>query len=71
MGFSSATHNVADETKPVMFTEPSLPVFAVSICLLRNTIGDCSGIRRDGHLLFEIEMYLQKGCIIVSGVGSS
>ena len=22
------------------------------------------GIRRDGHLLFEVEMYLQKGCII-------
>ena len=30
-----------------------------------------SGIRRDGHLLFEVEMYLQKGCIMVSGVGSS
>ena len=29
------------------------------------------GIRRDGHLLFEVEMYLQKGCIMVSGVGSS
>ena len=25
---------------------------------------------RDGHLLFEIEMYLQKGCIMVSGVES-
>ena len=30
-----------------------------------------TGIRRDGHLLFEVEMYLQKGCIMVSGVGSS
>ena len=30
-----------------------------------------AGIRRDGHLLFEVEMYLQKGCIMVSGVGSS
>ena len=30
-----------------------------------------SGIRRDRHLLFEVEMYLQKGCIMVSGVGSS
>ena len=29
------------------------------------------GIRRDGHLLFKVEMYLQKGCIMVSGVGSS
>ena len=29
------------------------------------------GIRRDRHLLFEVEMYLQKGCIMVSGVGSS
>ena len=29
------------------------------------------GIRRDGHLQFEVEMYLQKGCIMVSGVGSS
>ena len=27
--------------------------------------------KRDGHLLFEVEMYLQKGCIMVSGVGSS
>ena len=25
---------------------------------------------RDGHLLFEFEMYLQKGCIMVSGVES-
>ena len=32
---------------------------------------DLAGIRRDGHLLFEVEMYLQKGCIMVSGVGSS
>ena len=30
-----------------------------------------SGIRRDGHLLLEVEMYLQKGCIMLSGVGSS
>ena len=30
-----------------------------------------AGIRRDRHLLFEVEMYLQKGCIMVSGVGSS
>ena len=30
-----------------------------------------AGIRRDGHLLFEVEMYLQKSCIMVSGVGSS
>ena len=29
------------------------------------------GIRMDGHLLFEVEMYHQKGCIMVSGVGSS
>ena len=29
------------------------------------------GIRRDRHLLYEVEMYLQKGCIMVSGVGSS
>ena len=35
------------------------------------TIEYRSGIRRDGHLLFEVEMYLQKGCIMVSGVGSS
>ena len=27
--------------------------------------------KRDGHLLFEVEMYLQKGCIMVSGVESS
>ena len=26
---------------------------------------------RDGQLLFEVEMYLQKGCITVSGVESS
>ena len=32
---------------------------------------DMAGIRGDGHLLFEVEMYLQKGCIIVSGVESS
>ena len=30
-----------------------------------------AGIRRDGHLLFEVEMYFQKGCIMLSGVGSS
>ena len=30
-----------------------------------------TGIRRDRHLLFEVEMYLQKGCIMVSGVESS
>ena len=30
-----------------------------------------AGIRRDGHLLFEVEMYLQKGWFMVSGVGSS
>ena len=30
-----------------------------------------TGIRRDGHLLFEVEMYLRKGYIMVSGVGSS
>ena len=30
-----------------------------------------AGIRRDGHLLFEVEIYLQKGCIMVSGVCSS
>ena len=34
---------------------------------------DCVAVRdnRDGHLLFEVEMYLQKGCIMVSGVESS
>ena len=32
---------------------------------------DHTGIRRDGHLLLEVEMYLQKGCIMLSGVGSS
>ena len=26
---------------------------------------------RDGQLLFEVEMHLQKGCIMVSGVESS
>ena len=30
-----------------------------------------AGIRRDGHLLFEVEMYLQKAWFMVSGVGSS
>ena len=54
MGFSSATHNVADETKPVMFTEPSLPVFAVSICLLRNTIGDCCFFLTKYQLVLEV-----------------
>ena len=27
-----------------------------------------AGIRRDGHLLFEVEMYLQKGCIKYQGL---
>ena len=27
-----------------------------------------AGIRRDGHLLFEVEMYLQKGCIRYQGL---
>ena len=30
-----------------------------------------SGIRRDGHREQDLLMYLQKGCIMVSGVGSS
>ena len=37
----------------------------------QHYIATASGIRRDRHLLFEVEMYLQKGCIMVSGVGSS
>ena len=44
----------------------------VLLCLEAHTACTVlSGIRRDGHLLFEVEMYLQKGCIMVSGVGSS
>ena len=42
----------------------------LSVSLISEA-GALSGIRRDGHLLFEVEMYLQKGCIMVSGVGSS
>ena len=38
---------------------------------LKNQSEVQPGIRRDGHILFEVEMYLQKGCIMVSGVGSS
>ena len=39
-------------------------------CPVMNIItpwGDIPGIRRDGHLLLEVEMYLQKGCIMLSG----
>ena len=32
---------------------------------------NCMQESRDGQLLFEVEMYLQKGCIMVSGVESS
>ena len=36
-------------------------------CFLGGRVRD----NRDGHLLLEIEMYLQKGCIMASGVESS
>ena len=42
-----------------------------SIVMAIWIIGLFPGIRRDGHLLFEVEMYLQKGWFMVSGVGSS
>ena len=45
---------------------------SVKRCLIGPPDKTClPGIRRDRHLLFEVEMYLQKGCIMVSGVGSS
>ena len=46
-------------------------IFKIMIFLREAKVESSSGIRRDGHLLFEVEMYLQKGCIMVSGVGSS
>ena len=55
----------AHPTPPPLQLQGTMRKFVI-IFLLNFT-----GIRRDGHLLFEVKMYLQKGCIMVSGVGSS
>ena len=55
----------AHPTRPPLQLQGTMRKFVI-IFLLNFT-----GIRRDGHLLFEVKMYLQKGCIMVSGVGSS
>ena len=67
-------HCAIEDDDSVVLTGGFDHLGALSLVTRYNVKGGATslpGIRRDRHLLFEVEMYLQKGWIMVSGVGSS